>query len=62
MVCHWRIVGGGMLLLSTLVAITHRTVPFVTALLFAAEFGSSLLAPALGAMMAHHAGQSEGAV
>jgi ABC-type transporter Mla maintaining outer membrane lipid asymmetry permease subunit MlaE len=61
MVCHWRIVSGGMLLLSTLVAITHRTVPFVTALLFAAEFGSSL-PPALGAMMAHHAGQSEGAV
>jgi PAT family beta-lactamase induction signal transducer AmpG len=44
--------GGAMLLLSTLVPITRKTVPFVTAMLFAAEFGSSLLAPALGALMA----------
>ncbi len=44
--------GGGMLLLSTLVPLTRTTVPLLTAVLFAAEFGSSLLAPALGALMA----------
>ncbi len=45
-------IGGGMLLLSTLVPLRPMTVPLVTAVLFVAEFGSSLLAPTLGALMA----------
>jgi len=52
----WYVIGaataGGMLLLQGLVPLTHATVPFVTAALFAAELGSSLLAPSLGGLMA----------
>ena len=43
---------GGMLLLQSLVPLTRGTVVFVTAALFAAEFGSSLLSPSLGGLMA----------
>ncbi len=52
----WYVIGaaiaGGMLLLQGLVPLTRSTVPFVTVALFAAEFGSSLLAPSLGGLMA----------
>src|SRR5499427_2081449 len=52
----WYVIGaataGGMLLLQGLVPLTHATVPFVTAALFAAELGSSLLSPSLGGLMA----------
>src|SRR5262245_11153445 len=52
----WYIIGaataGGMLLLQGLVPLTRATVPFVTAALFAAELGSSLIAPSLGGLMA----------
>src|SRR5215471_16857912 len=52
----WYVIGaataGGMLLLQGLVPLTHATVPFVAGALFAAELGSSLLAPSLGGLMA----------
>ena len=52
----WYVIGaataGAMLLLQGLVPLTHATVPFVAAALFAAELGSSLLAPSLGGLMA----------
>src|SRR5262249_33867636 len=51
----WYIIGaataGGMMLLQGLVPLTRATVPFVTAALFAAELGSSLIAPSLGGLM-----------
>ena len=43
---------GGMLLLQSLVPLTRSTVVFVTMALFAAEFGSSLLSPSIGGLMA----------
>ena len=52
----WYVIGaataGGMLLLQGLLPLTHATVPFVTAALFTAELGSSLLSPSLGGLMA----------
>ena len=52
----WYIIGaataGGMLLLQGLVPLTRVTIPFVTAALFAAELGSSLISPSLGGLMA----------
>ena len=52
----WYVIGasmaGAMLVFQGLVPLTRSTVPFVAAALFAAEFGSSLLAPSLGGLMA----------
>jgi len=52
----WYAIGaaivGGMLLLQGLLPVTRSTVPFVTLALVAAEFGSSLLSPSLGGLMA----------
>lgn len=52
----WYVIGavmaGGMLLLQGFVPLTRTTVPIVAAALFAAELGSSLLAPSLGGLMA----------
>ena len=43
---------GGMLLLQSLVPLTRSTMVFVTAALFVAEFGSSLLSPSIGGLIA----------
>jgi len=52
----WYAIGaataGGMLLLQGFAPLTRATVPFVTAALFTAELGSSLLSPSLGGLMA----------
>jgi MFS family permease len=52
----WYVIGaataGGMMLLQGMVPLTRATVPFVTAALFVAELGSSLLSPSLGGLMA----------
>lgn len=52
----WYIIGasvaGGMLLLQSLLPLTWRFVPFVTAGLFITECGANLLAAPLGALMA----------
>ena len=43
---------GGMLLLQSLVPLTRSTMVLITAALFVAEFGSSLLSPSIGGLMA----------
>jgi MFS transporter, PAT family, beta-lactamase induction signal transducer AmpG len=52
----WYVIGaavaGGMLVVQGWVPLTRGTIPFVAAALFAAECGSSLLAPSLGGLMA----------
>ena len=52
----WYTIGaataGCMLLLQSLVPLTRSTMTFVTTALFAAEFGSSLLSPSIGGLMA----------
>jgi MFS transporter, PAT family, beta-lactamase induction signal transducer AmpG len=45
-------IGGGMLLMQGSIPLTRATIPFITAALFTAELGSSLLAPSLGGLMA----------
>jgi MFS family permease len=52
----WYVIGaataGGMLWLQSLVPLTRSTIAFVTATLFMAEFGSSLLSPSIGGLIA----------
>ena len=45
-------IAGAMLILSSYIPLNRSAVPFIAAVLFTAEFGSSLLAPAIGALMA----------
>lgn len=45
-------VSGLVLIASSFIPFSHATVPLIAAAFFTAEFGSSLLAPALGALMA----------
>ena len=45
-------IAGGMLLLQSLMPLTRSTMVFITAALFVAEFGSSLLSPSIGGLMA----------